>query len=124
MLTYLLFSDEALLTDKITGTSEFTARFATLGRRDREGRSLRDFDLERRLFKYPCSFLIHSEAFQAIPSQVKGYIYRRLWEILNGNDRGSAFAHLTNTDRQSILAILRDTHTGLPDYWHERRARF
>lgn len=124
LLKYLLFSNEAILTDKITGTSDFSERFAKLGRRDRQGRSLREFDLQRRLFKYPCSFLIHSAAFAAIPSRVKNYVYRRLWEVLTGKDRNPAFRHLSSQDRKSILSILRDTHEGLPDYWQKKRGRF
>ncbi len=42
------------------------------------GRSLRDFDLHTRIFKYPCSYLIYSEAFDAIPEPAKEYIYGRV----------------------------------------------
>jgi hypothetical protein len=62
LLRYLLFTEEAPLEERIAGTSGFTTDFAARGPRDRQGRSLRDFDLERRLFKYPCSYEIYSAA--------------------------------------------------------------
>ncbi|MGA3239889.1 MAG: hypothetical protein ABSG03_26740 [Bryobacteraceae bacterium] len=42
----------------VHGVSQFTQSFAQRRPRDRQGRSLRDFDLEHRLFRYPLSFLI------------------------------------------------------------------
>lgn len=117
LLNYLLFSGEAALTDRIEGTSSFAEGFAARGRTDERGRSLRDFDLERRIFKYPCSYLIHSSAFRSLPDLVKEHVYRRLWEILTGRDKSDDFAHLSSADRQAIHEILRDTHDGIPDYW-------
>ena len=58
LVKYLLFCEEAPITTKLRGTTTFAEEFAARGPRDKKGRSLRDFDLERRLFKYPCSYLI------------------------------------------------------------------
>ncbi len=109
LLDYLLFSEEFALTAPVKGSSKFTEEFAALGPRDRQGRSLRDFDLERRLFKYPCSYLIYSSSFDALPAPVKSYVARRLKEVLTGEDRTPAFAHLNDDDRRVILEILQDT---------------
>jgi len=117
LVKYLLFSDEARLSDKVHGTSTFAADFVLRGPRDARGRSLRDFDLEHRLFKYPCSYLIYSASFDALPVQVKDYVLRRLWDILNGRDSSKEFVHLTAADRKSILEILLATKQDLPDYW-------
>ena len=95
----------------------FTECFAGLGPRDRQGRSLRDFDLQRRLFKYPCSYLIYSDALNALPEQVLSHILRRLWEVVTNQDHDEAFSHLTPEDRRAIREILVDTKPGLPDYW-------
>src|SRR5215510_13614103 len=81
------------------------------------GRSLRDLDLKRRLFKYPCSFLIYSETFDALPDAAKGAVYKRLWEILTGRDRSPRFAGLSQSERQAVLEILLETKSGLPEYW-------
>jgi hypothetical protein len=117
LVQYLLFSGEAELTARISGTSDFAAEFVQRRPRDDKGRSLRDFDLERRLFKYPCSYLIYSAAFDALPAPVKEYVLRRLWDVLGGRDAGKEFAHLSAADRQAIREILVATKKDLPDYW-------
>ncbi len=106
----LLFCDEARLTDLVAGTSGFAAEFAARGPLDSKGRSLRQFDLRTRLFRYPCSFLIYSDGFAALPPGVKTRVWKRLDEILSGSDTTAKFAHLTAEDRAAIRDILRDTH--------------
>lgn len=109
----LLFCEEAPLTAKVTGTSDFAAEFAKRGPQDANGRSLREFDLEKRMFKYPCSYLIYSSSFAALPKPAKGYVVGRMTEILTGADKNEKFQHLSAADREAILAILRSTH---PDF--------
>jgi hypothetical protein len=116
-LRYLLFTEEAPLTAPLKGNAEFTATFPQHGPRDAQGRSLRDLDLQTRLFKYPCSFLIYSDAFAKLPSVMKEELLRRLHAILTGEDQNPAFAKIAVGDRQAILEILRATLPGLPDYW-------
>jgi hypothetical protein len=116
-LQYLLFRGEAPITQKIAGTSGFAEQFSSRGPRDERGRSLRDLDLERRVFKYPCSYLIYSEAFDALPDPIRNHVWQRLWVILNGEDTSGDYSHLSSDDRQAILEILRATKQGLPDYW-------
>ena len=58
LLEYMLFTEEAPITEPIRGTSGFAEVFAKAGPRDKQGRSLRDIDLTRRLFRYPCSYMI------------------------------------------------------------------
>lgn len=106
----LLFCDEARLTDTVGGTSGFAAEFAARGPLDSKGRSLRQFDLHSRLFRYPCSFLIYSDSFAALPRGVKTRVWKRLNEILSDNDTTSKFDHLTADDRHAIREILCDTH--------------
>src|SRR5262249_7498022 len=77
LVKYLLFADEAPLTGRIEGTSEFANEFSKQGPRDRQGRSLRDFDLETRLFRYPLSYQIYSEAFNGLPELALEFVYRR-----------------------------------------------
>jgi hypothetical protein len=117
LLKYLLFADEAKLTEPVKGTSNFATEFAQQGPRDKAGRSLRELDLERRLLRYPCSWLIHSEAFDGLPQEAKTEIHRRLWEVLSGQDQSKAFAHLTAADRRAILEILRDTEPEVASEW-------
>src|SRR5579872_1982403 len=117
LVDYLLFIDEVPLAGKIEGTSGFAEKFASLGTRDRQGRSLRDLDLEHRLMRYPCSYMIYSPAFEALPVEAKGAIYRRMWQILSGQEKGSKYARLSAQDRQSVVEILRDTKKDLPPYF-------
>jgi hypothetical protein len=118
LLDDFLFVGEAPLTDRVHGSSDFTAYFSGLGPRDKRGRSLRDFDLTTRLFKYPCSYLIYSAAFDSLPAPVLESFYRKLWSVLTGEDQRPKYAHLTATARRAIAEILADTKPGLPSYWH------
>ena len=115
----MVFSGEANPGEKLEGTSGFAKEFAARGPFDKRGRSLRQFDLTTRLFKYPCSFLIYSEAFKELPTEVKDYVLRRLYDVLTGKDRDKAFDHLSAADKLAILEILRDTLPDLPGYWKE-----
>jgi hypothetical protein len=123
VVRYMLFCEEASLTDPVKGTSGFAEEFVKRGPHDGQGRSLRDFDLRHRLFVHPCSYVIYSDAFEALPVGVKDYILRRLWEVLSGKDTSKEFAHLSAADRQTILDILRETKPNLPDYFYPSRAR-
>ena len=110
LLRYLLFADETPLTAQVKGTSAYAVEFAAQGPRDHLGRSLRDFDLQTRMFRYPCSYLVYSKQFQHLPMVAKQYTERRLREILTGKDQSKGFANLSAGDRQNILTILQDTH--------------
>jgi hypothetical protein len=116
-LRYLLFVEETPLTEPIAGTSNFAKEFAANGPKDKKGRSLRDLQLQTRMFKYPCSYLIYSEAFEALPVQLKENIYQRGWNILNGKDSNPDFQKIPAETRRAILEILVDTKKNLPAYW-------
>jgi len=109
----MLFAWTAEFSEPISGVSGFTEQFQKLGPFDKQGRTLREFDLKTRLFRYPLSFLVYSEAFDDLPAPAKSYIYRRFGEILSGKDRSMDFRHLTDPDRAAILQILQDTK---PDF--------
>jgi len=119
MAGYMLFADEAPLREPVQGVSTFIKTFSQRGPRDRQGRSLRDFDLQTRMFKYPLSYMIYSEAFDAMPDIVRERVYRRLYDVLTGKDGSKTFARLSDGDRRSVLEILRDTKPNLPAYWKE-----
>jgi hypothetical protein len=115
VVDYLLFVDEAPLADAIRGSSGFAERFSESGPRDSKGRSLHELDLRRRLMKYPCSYLIYSPAFDALPPAIKEPIFERLWQVLSGQDADPKYrAALSFADRAAIVEILRDTKQDLP----------
>ncbi|HZR23620.1 MAG TPA: hypothetical protein VFA59_08545, partial [Vicinamibacterales bacterium] len=74
----MLLAKQAPLPAPVTGTSNFAAEFQAMGPKDAQGRSLRDLDLRDRVFKYPLSYLIYSESFNALPDSVKQYVYGRI----------------------------------------------
>jgi len=117
LVDYLLFVDESPLPGPIAGPTPFAKRFAENGPRDSKGRSLRELDLTRRLLKYPCSYLIYSEPFDALPDAAKSAVYQRLWDVLNGRDTATVYNVLSPEDRTAIIEILRDTKKDLPSYW-------
>jgi len=117
LVDYLLFVDESALPGPISGPTPFAKRFAASGPRDSKGRSLRELDLTRRLLKYPCSYLIYSEPFEALPDAAKSAVYQRLWDVLNGRDAAAVYNVLSAEDRIAIIEILRDTKKDLPSYW-------
>jgi hypothetical protein len=119
MLQYMLFVEEAPLREPIRGVSSFTTTFPARGPRDGSGRSLRDFDLQTRVFRYPLSYMIYSATFETIPDAVKAQLYKRLYDILTNRDTSSAFSRVSTVDRKAIFEILRATKPNLPDYWRE-----
>jgi hypothetical protein len=122
---YLLFVDEAPLPSAIASpsgssggaSSAFARRFAAQGPHDRNGRSLRDLDLQRRLMRYPCSYMIYSVAFDALPAEAKDAIYQRMWLVLSGGLQDKRYSRLARADCRAIVEILRDTRKGLPGYF-------
>ena len=105
----LLMVAEAPLDGSIAGTSGFAEQFSNRGLPDSKGRSLRQLDLNDRMFRYPLSYVIYSDAFDGLPVMVKEYVYQRLAEVLQGEDETEAFTHLSQADRRAILEILQET---------------
>jgi hypothetical protein len=114
---YMLFVDEAPLGGRIRGTSGFTEKFSAEGPFDGKGRSLRQFDLRRRMMRYPCSYMIYSDAFDALPLEARDAIYKRMWQILSGKEKNKRYSRLNRADRQAIVEILRETKKDLPAYF-------
>ena len=122
LTAYMLFGDEDPLKEPVAGVSTFSKTFPQRGPRDKQGRSLRDFDLKKRLFRYPLSYMIYSAAFDGMPQMVRERVYQRLYDILTGKDAsksvgGLSLESLSAEDRRAILEIVRDTKKNLPSYW-------
>lgn len=105
----LLFVKEARLSKPLTGTTTFAQDFGRHAVRDAHGRSLRDFDLQSRLFRYPCSFLIYSDAFDALPRMARRAVYARMHDLLDGREPSD----LTDAERRAVIEILTATK---PDF--------
>ncbi len=116
----MLFRDAAPLTSQIKGSVRFAEEFTARGPKDDQGRSLRDFDLQTRLFKYPCSFLIHSPTFDALQPELRHEIYRQLSEVLTADfssdlPASDDYPHLSPQMRGDILEILTHTQADWPN---------
>ncbi len=109
VVEHLLMCGEFELQDAIEGTSGFAEEFQRRGVRDSKDRSLFDFDLTTRLFKYPCSHLVYTPAFDALPDEVRRRVIERTLRVLRGEDNSETFAHLSSADRRAILEILEET---------------
>ena len=114
---YLLFVEEAPLKGAVNGTSGFAERFSAQGPRDAKGRSLRQLDLEKRLLKFPCSYMLYSEAFDGMPDDARAAIYRRMWAVLSGVEKDRKYARLTAADRTAVVEILRGTKPEVGGYF-------
>lgn len=114
LVRQLLLVGEARWRDPIRGTSSFAREFSASGRRDRQGRSLRDLDLQTRLFRYPCSYLIYSESIHRLPDEARAELWRQLELALTGKSTGPDIPTIPPTEAQNIIEILRDTKKDLP----------
>jgi hypothetical protein len=120
VLQCLLFCGEAEMPDGgIDGSRDFKDAFRANRRTSPEGKSLKDFQLLTRLFKYRCSYLIYSAQWDALPERFRLLLYDRLLAILTATSPVRGFEHLGPGERTDILQILRTTKQDLPDAWKQ-----
>lgn len=119
LVRLMLFADEVPLPSPVRGNSAYMEQFASKehfrAHYDSRGRSLRQLDLQSRLFRYPCSFLIYSEAFDALPHAMSEAVQGRLKEVLLAETPVDGFERLSQEDRQAIYEILKETKPGYLD---------
>jgi hypothetical protein len=109
VVDYMFFVEETPLPNPVSGSSGFAETFAKQGPCDPRGRSLRQFDLKTRIFRYPLSYMIYSEAFDQLPAPLHAAAVERLQAVLNGEVTGKQYAHLTPKVRAEIRSILQAT---------------
>jgi len=112
ILRHMLYVDEITLTNAIHGDEAFITQFRANRREDAAGRSLKDFDLSTRMFKYRCSYMIYTQAFEQMPELLKTAVYERLAAGLKRDSTDELFKHLDADEREAIDTILRQTHAG------------
>lgn len=114
ILTALLFKDEAPLPQGgVSGAGDFERDFSRNRRPDPAQRSLKDFDLQTRLFRYRCSYLVYSDGFASLPDDLRQSVLRRLQHILTATEPPRGFEYLPAEERTAIHDILTAT---LPEY--------
>jgi len=119
LVDYFLFVGEEPPPARLVPRAGFAAAFTAGAPTDRLGRSLRQLDLESRLLRYPCSYMIYTSAFDHLPARAKQAVYSRMWTVLSGRDAAPKYAHLSATERRAIIEILRETKGDLPDGFGE-----
>ena len=67
--------------------------------------------------RYPCSYMLYSLAFDALPVSAKEGVYDRMWQILSGEEHADRYDHVSIEDRRAVVEILRDTKKELPGYF-------
>jgi hypothetical protein len=105
----LFFADAAPLAGQVITSSGFTERFARRGPRDSEGRSLRDLQVDQRLFRHRLSYMIYTDSYKALPVYAREYIESRIVEVLQGRDQTGLSDSLDPAERAEISQILVDT---------------
>ncbi|WP_417388946.1 hypothetical protein [Gimesia sp.] len=123
LVRYLLFLDEAELAGPLQGTTDYQTWFEQSGKRDASGRSLKDFDLQTKLFRYRLSYLIYTDSFRNMPSAARNRILQNIHKFLT-----ASAAELEQSwdvdpaafpvqERQAILQIVAETLDNLPEFW-------
>jgi len=109
LLDSLFMAHEAPLNAPVTGSTAYAERFQQLGPVDSQGRSLRTLDLQTRTFRYPLSYLIHTDAISALADPVRLHLFGRIKAVLEQAPDAPDYPHLSSDQRSTILGILRDT---------------
>ena len=116
----LLFKDEAVLPEGgIEGDPAFQQVFTKNSPQTKDGRSLKDFQLLNRLFKYRCSYMVYSLTFKNLMPQLKETVLTNLWNALGGKDPEARYAYLAASEKKNIQKILAETLDGAPAAWKQ-----
>ena len=111
---YLLFVGEMPPSVALMANPGFAKALEARIPKDGRGRSFGQLDLVGRLMRYPCSYMIYSTAFDGLPASVKDAVYRRMLDILSGNDTRAVYKQLSAADRRAVTEILRETKPDFP----------
>lgn len=118
IVKYLLFADEAALpAGGVRGDPTFKKDFMSSSLSDEKGQSLKDFELQTRLFRHRCSYMIYSTVFKGLPGVMKERVYRLMKEALKPVSTTTEFAYLPVSERLAIRSILKATLSDLPPDW-------
>lgn len=113
LAAYMTFADAVPLPSPVSGSSNFTKDFAAEGPRDGQGRSLREFDLKTRLFRYPLSYMIYSQAFDNLNPAARERVWRLVYDSLSHQ----------GADGAAAIAIAAATASNIPAFWKPPAAK-
>ncbi len=111
LVAALTFGGARSLPAAVNGTTDFWRVFEAGGVRDSRNRSLRELDLESRLFKYPVSYMLYSSSFNGLPPAVVEDVYRGIAAALVEPMPG-----YSDDIRRDAVEILRATKPDMASY--------
>ena len=110
IVDWFLYQNEAETgEDGISGDETFQQQFSATIPKARNGDSLADFQLNTRLFKNRCSYMIYSGAFAVLPDSVKKRVIAKLKKVMENHEADDAYPQIKASERHRIAEILRDT---------------
>jgi hypothetical protein len=110
LVRYLLFQGEVALPEGgLRPDPELRNAFLARQIVGPSGRSLRELDLENRLFKNRCSYMIYTKGFAALPREFRQRVLRGLTLALAEQGAPAEFGYLPPEEKRSIRLILRET---------------
>ncbi|HTQ99238.1 MAG TPA: hypothetical protein VMH83_04575 [Candidatus Acidoferrum sp.] len=109
VLQVMFFADEPKYADALSGNSGYQQWFEQRGPKTADGKSLRQFDLKTRTFRYRLSYLIYSDAIAALAAPVKTLLFRDIQAVLGGDAKLLDGFVLPADERDTIKAILQAT---------------
>jgi hypothetical protein len=111
LVRYILFADEVPLpTGGVAGSKEFKADFLAKRTPAANGHALRDLDLETRLLKFRCSYMVESPAFAGLPTPLRRRVDKELVRALDPDTEAKDYAYLPAAEKRVIRGILAETH--------------
>jgi len=108
LVRYVLFADEVPLpAGGIPGDPSYKKAFQSHQRHALpSGASLRDLDLNSRLLRYRCSYMIHTPMWDAMPEPLLQRVHEHLKQALDEKHPSAEYAYLGTEEKRVIRAIL------------------
>ncbi len=117
VLKYMFFADEADIPKIEMADSSFAQAFHNRGPKDSKGRSLYQLRVNRRMFRYPFSYIVYTDTFNDLPKEALDYVWPEIERILEPATRHEGYTHLSRRDKAAIKEILLETHPSAKKYW-------
>lgn len=117
VLKYMFFVDEAELPKIDQSDSVFAQSFNARGPQDSKGRSLYRLMMNRRMFRYPFSYIVYTDTFNDLPKDALDYLWPEIERILDPSTRYEGYEHLSKRNKITIKEILLETHPSASKYW-------
>ena len=106
----LLFRRAASLPIGVQQNAAFVKAFLAETPRSKAGDALKDLQIDGRLFRNRCSYLIYSDAFAALPAELKTRVFALLFDALQNSDPAQRYSYLEPAEKKRIFEILMETH--------------